>query len=201
MTLKADALAPFQPLRVHEHGQLVGALISRRHALGWLGVDLDERAGFCERYSSKAEVFRRPAGRPAWRFDVPSEVNPAGQIRASGMSDLWLGALGLALVLVDEATAKAIGAVPAPMRPPPPKPGAGGHTQGAQAARRIKSGKRSTMSIEAFAASERTRTLALSLKATVTGYSWLQDRPELRERAERIERELIDLADHIGEAA
>lgn len=197
-----DALPAFAPLVVHERGEIVSALVARRHALGWIGEDLDERAGWADRYTGKIEQPTRPSGRPSFRFDWPCEVTPAGVVQATGMGTVWLEALGLRLVLVDAATAKAIGAVPAPPPGPPEqrKPADGRATNGHRE-KRAAQGKQSTMTIQAYEAADRTRVASLSFKVAVSDHPFVGARPDLKAQAERIEAALIALADLIREAA
>lgn len=202
MPTRTDALAPFTPLLVSSRGQIVSSLVARRHALGWRGEDLDDRAGWAERYCSKIEQPTRPQGRPSFKFAWPCEINPAGAITATGMADVWLQALGLQLVLVDAATAESIGAVPAPEPGPPEqrKPADGRATNGHRE-KRLAQGKRSTMTIQAYEAADRTQVASLSFKVAVTDHPFLEARPDLKAQAERIEADLIALADLIREAA
>lgn len=201
-TLRADALAPFAPLIVHSRGDIAGALIARRHALGFTGEDLDERAGWADRYGAKLEQPNRPCGKAGFLFDYGTEVTPTGTLRASAMADVWCGSLGVRLVLVDEATACAIGAVPAPPRVPGEHLSrAGGDASPGHAAKRREQGRRSTMSLHAFEAADRTQVAAHSFKAAVVDHAWLADRPALKERAKDLERQLAELADDIREAA
>lgn len=202
MTQKADALAPFQPLIVHERGEIVSALVARRHSLRWTGEDLDERAGWADRYTGKIEKPMRPQGRPSFTFDWPAEVTPAGVIRPTGMGEVWMGALGLRLVLVDAETAKAIGAAPAPPPGPPEEhTSADGRASAGHREKRIARGKRSTMTIQAYEAADRTQVAGLSFRVAVTDHPFLDARPELKAQAEKIEADLAALADLIREAA
>lgn len=190
--------APFVPLVVDDRGSIVSALIHRRHDLGWSGEDLDERAGWADRYGAKLEVPQRPAGKLGFHFDFPSEVLPSGNIRPSGMASVWLQALGLRLVLVDEATAQSIGAVPAP---PPSRALAYQSTVApAHAAARISRGRSSAMSAPAYEAADRTLIARQAFRLAVTDHPWMAARPELRERAEAIERDMTALQQEIREA-
>lgn len=110
------ATEPFAPLIVHSRGDITGALVARREALGLTGEQVDDRAGFSERYTAKLEVPYAPCGKTGFIFSHPSEVLPTGSVRASGMSEVWLETLGLRLVLVDAETAEGIDAKPAPAR-------------------------------------------------------------------------------------
>lgn len=200
--MATDALPAFVPLVVHERGEIVSALVARRHALGWIGEYLDERAGWADRYTGKIEQPTRPSGRPSFHFDWPCEVTPAGVVRPTAMGAVWLESLGLRLVLVDAATAKAIGAVPAPPPGPPEhrKPADGRATNGHRE-KRTAQGKQSTVTISAYEAADRTRVASLSFKVAVTDHPFVEARPDLKAQAERIEAELTALADLIREAA
>lgn len=200
--MSTDALAAFPPLVVHERGEIVSALVARRHALELRGEDLDERAGWADRYTGKLEQSTRPSGRPSFHFDWPCEVNPAGVVRPTAMGAVWLEALGLRLVLVDAATAKAIGAVPAPPPGPPEarKPADGRATHGHRE-KRLAQGRQSTMTIQAYEAADRTQVASLSFKVAVTDHPFVESRPELKAQAERVAADLATLADLIREAA
>lgn len=195
-------LQPFAPLELTARGQIVGALIERRHALGWTGADLDDRAGWADRYGAKLEAPLRPQGKTGFHFDAPTEVCPSGSLRCSGMAEVWLHALGLRLVLVDAATAKAIGAVSAPVTAPTGKRNfADGSASAGHAARRQQHGKRSVVTIAGYEAADRTLVASLSFKVAVTDHPFLEARPDLKAEAERIEAGLAALADRIREAA
>lgn len=202
MTQKVDALAPFQPLELHARGQIIDALTQRRHALGWTGEDLDERAGWADRYAGKLEVPLRPAGRPSFHFAYGTIVTPTGACQPTAMGQVWLEALGLRLVLVDAATAAAIGAVPAPPASAPwvrqlrDANAIAGHRQA-----RISKGARSAVTISAFEAADRTQVASLSFRVAVTDHPFLEARPDLKAQAEKIEADLAALADLIREAA
>jgi hypothetical protein len=202
MTRADETLPGFTPLVVHERGEIVSALVERRHALNLRGEDLDEMAGWADRYTGKLEKPNRPSGRPSFHFDFPSEVTPAGAIRATAMGAVWLEALGLRLVLVDAATARAIGAVPAPAPIPATSyTPADGRASGGHRQQRLARGRRSTMTIQAYEAADRTQVASLAFKVAVTDHPFLVARPELRAPAERIEADLAALADLIREAA
>lgn len=188
----------FTPLEVDDRGGIVGALIQRRHALAWTGEDLDERAGWADRYGAKLEVPQRPAGKLGFHFDFPCEFLPSGNVRPSGMATVWLHALGLRLVLVDEETARSLGAVPAPeVRPL----ACGGTVAPAHAARRISRGQASAMSAPAYETADRTLVAREMFRLSITDHPWLSARPELRARAEAIERDMAELQREIREAA
>lgn len=190
---------PFQPLEVDDRSSIVGALVQRRRNLGWTGEDLDERAGWADRYGAKLEVPQRPAGKLGFHFDFPCEFLPSGNVRASGMATVWLQALGLRLVLVDEETARSIGAVPAPGV----RPSAYGRAVASahHAARRLFTGKASVMSAPAYETADRTLVAREMFRLSITDHPWLSARPELRARAEAIERDMAELQREIREAA
>lgn len=200
-TLAPDARAPFAPLIVHSRGDITSSLIARRHAIGWTGERLDERAGWADRYGAKLEQNRRPSGKAGFLFSFGTEVCPSGTLRASAMAEVWMEALGLRLVLVDNATAKAIGAVPAPAPVPGERLAAiGGSVAATHATKRKQDGRRSIMSLPAFEAADRTQVAALSFKVAVADHAWLAARPALREKAEDLVRQLDALAEDIREA-
>lgn len=181
-------------------GQIVDALIARRHDLGLTGEGLDQAAGWSDRYAGKLETPDRPQGRVAFHFDYGSEVLPTGNLRPTKMADIWTEALGLRLVLVDAATADAIGAKPAPPAIGKRRPGwTGGNVAHVHAERRKARGIRPAMTIAAYEAADRTRMTAQTFKASVADHPWLAERPALQERAAKIERDLLDLAGEIAE--
>jgi len=188
---------PFQPLEVDDRGSIVGALVQRRRNLGWTGEDLDERAGWADRYGAKLEVPHRPAGKLGFHFDSPCEFLPSGNVRPSGMATVWLHALGLRLVLVDEETARSIGSVPAPRVG---KTACGGAAL-AHAFKRISRGQASAMSAPAYETADRTLVAREMFRLSITDHPWLSARPELRARAEAIERDMAELQREIREAA
>lgn len=198
-----DDVPTFAPLVVSSRGQIVGALISRRHDLGLTGEQMDARINWSDRYSGKIERPNRPEGRPSFRFDFPCEVMPWGDIRPTGLSDFWLDALGVRLVLVDARTADAIGATPAPPHIAPVEriSSHGGDATTAHRARRKQNGKQSAVMIEAYAVADRTHIAALSFKVAVTDHPFVEMRPDLKAKAEAIESQLADLADLVREAA
>lgn len=198
-----DDVPTFSPLVVHSRGQIIGALITRRHELGLNGEQLDARIGWSERYVGKVERPNRPEGRPSFRFDFPCDVMPAGNIKPTALADCWLEALHVRLVLVDARTADAIGAMPAP---PPIAPVerisvTGGDATAAHRARRKKNGKQSAVMIEAYAVADRTQVASLSFRSAVIEHPFVGLRPDLKAKAEAIESQLADLADLVREAA
>ncbi|MBJ7484348.1 hypothetical protein [Brevundimonas sp.] len=79
-------------------------------------ADLDHRSGLQEGYSAKLMRPNMPQGRAGIHFKDVRDRTPAGDIEVSGASEFITHALGLRLVVVDEAQAEALGAVPAPRR-------------------------------------------------------------------------------------
>jgi hypothetical protein len=75
-----------------------------RLARGWTGEDLDNRAGCPDRYTAKLENPHATWGKRG--------------LHISDMWELWAQALGSRLVLMPAEMADAIGAKPAPARPP-----------------------------------------------------------------------------------
>jgi hypothetical protein len=101
---------PFPPVLIDSQGDLASALSIRRAAAGMTCEHLDDLAGFHERYTSKLENPESKSGRRSlW-------LSQRG-VTLTEMGSIWLQSLGLRLVLVDEATAGALGASPAPPRP------------------------------------------------------------------------------------
>ncbi|HWW12416.1 MAG TPA: hypothetical protein VN018_07860 [Brevundimonas sp.] len=193
---------PFAPLLVSDRSDITSALTQRRHDLGLSGEELDEIAGFSERYVSKLEVPMRAQGKLGFRFDQATDVTPTGVCRPSGMASIWMAALGVALVLVDQKTADSIGAVAAPKGPVRFQAGwtGGNASDGHRIKRRLK-GRHSAMTLPAFEVADRSEVAALSFSMAVTSHEFLANRPALQAQAEDIERRLRELADLIREAA
>lgn len=100
----------FQPVVIESQGDLSSVLAVRRGQAGLTCEQLDDVAGFHERYVTKLENPESRSGRRSlW-------ISNRG-VSLTAMGAIWLQSLGLRLVLVDEATAKELGAVPAPPRP------------------------------------------------------------------------------------
>ncbi len=202
MNQRTKALPPFTPVVVTDRSDITGTLVQRRHDLGLTGEELDEIAGFSERYVAKLEASLRPQGKLGFHFTQATDVTPTGVIRPSGMATVWMDALGVSLVLMDKKTADSIGAVPAP---PASVRFHGGWTGGNSAPghrqTRRKKGRCSSMTLPAFEAADRTEVAALSFSMTVTSHAFLADRPALQAQAEDIERRLRELAELIREVA
>lgn len=84
-----------KPVIISDEGVLVGLLRGRRQALGISQGELDDRLGWPDGYSAKAEAPERKYGRRvAWGI--------------SSFLSYWLEGLGLSLVLMDKAEAEAM---------------------------------------------------------------------------------------------
>lgn len=188
---------PFQPLVVHDRGQLVDALISRRHACGMRGEDLDDRAGWADRLTAKLERPTAPSARAGFHFSVPTEMLPTGEVRVTGTGAVWLQALGLRFVLVDEATAERIGAVDAPTTPAQHPRRTGGDCTSAHATARQQRGIVPTMSAPAYETADRLFVARAGFRATITEHPWVAARPELQARAQAIEEAMAKLYEDV----
>lgn len=184
--------APFRPLIVHERGSIAHVLAERRQALGLTGEELDDIAGFSDRYTAKLETPAAPQGRFGLHFDFPSEFLPGGRVRCSGMGEIWLQTLGVRLVLVDASTAEAIGAVPAPLRPPRPE----GSSQ--HAIRRQKRGKPAAMSASQYEALDRTLVAKEAFRAAIIDHPFVDADATLKAEAAAIEEAMAALYKRIG---
>jgi hypothetical protein len=180
--MKTDA--PFAPVIVHERGQIAALLAARRAALGLTCEELDARVGFSDRYAAKLEHPSRPQGRQGFHFYWPSEALPGGGIRCTGMAELWLQGLGLRLVLVDEATADRIGAVPAPAQVEPVH-GTRANTRH-HADRRHAKGKPAAMSMSQVEALDRTLVARESFTSAIAEHPFVQSSPALKDEAQAI---------------
>lgn len=194
-------LPPFAPLLVDDRSGIAGALIDRRHALGWTCEDLDDRAGWADRYATKLEAQRRPSSKLGFHFSWPTEVLPSGVIRPSGMAVIWVHSLGLRLVLVDEATADRLGAVPATGQPLSRTGHTGGNAGPGHARRRREKGIVPVMTAAAYETADRTLVATQTFNAAVTRHPWIAERPDLRAKAEAVEAVMAALYEQIREAA
>lgn len=104
-------VSTFPPTIVNSRAEIAGFLQGLREAAGMTCEAFDYHAGFSDRYVSKMEHGDKPQGRQGFY------ISP-GRIGMSAMAEVWLDALGVALVLMDLDQAAAIGAVPCPPRPP-----------------------------------------------------------------------------------
>lgn len=100
------------PVIVHSRADIASLLRAHRIASNETCEQFDGRAGWSDRYVTKAEHLYRA------RIDVtpPCDAAPDGDIPMSFMAEVWLETAGLALVLLPAELARSIGAVPAPKR-------------------------------------------------------------------------------------
>ena len=185
--------APFAPLVVHARGDIAHVLAARREALGFTCEAFDGFVGWADRYCAKIEHGDRPQGRLGLHFDFPSDFTPGGGVRCSGMGQLWLEALGVRLVLVDAATADAIGARPAPPKPVNTNPAAEAHAR-----KRTKMGRYSAMSASAYEALDRTHVAAEAFRAAVVDHPYITANQALKAEAEAVEEAMRALYQRIG---
>lgn len=108
----ADAYAINHPVIVHSRADIASLMRAHRIASGETCEAFDARAGWSDRYVTKAEHEVRAR----ITVEAPSERNPDGMISTSFMAEVWLETAGLRLVLMPAELAATIGAVPAPKR-------------------------------------------------------------------------------------
>ena len=89
------------PIIVHSRADIAGQLAQARRDQGMTCEALDYRAGFSDRYVTKMENGGKPGMRQGFHI--------------SPMAEVWLSALGFALVLMRTAQAEEIGAVACPV--------------------------------------------------------------------------------------
>ena len=105
---------PFQPTIVTGNLDLASALWGRRDALMLTAEQVDDLAGFQERYTAKLEQGDQPWGRGSLRVTGSTDTHPAGRVLLSFLGGIWLETLGLRLVVMSAEQAERLGAVPAP---------------------------------------------------------------------------------------
>jgi len=112
-----------QPVIVHSRADIASLLRSHRMAVQMTCEDLDDRAGWSDRYATKLEHGDTKSGKAGFVIAPPTTDNPAdptsgfsGRITVSMMGDVWLESLGLCLVLMPVQRATEIGAVMAPRK-------------------------------------------------------------------------------------
>lgn len=101
-----------QPVIVTSRSDIASLLRAHRIASNETCEQFDGRAGWSDRYVTKAEHEYRAR----ITIDPPSPTHPDGEIGLSFMAEVWLETAGIALVLMPAELAKSIGAVPAPKR-------------------------------------------------------------------------------------
>ena len=114
-----DAYLITSPLRVTSRADIASALRAHRVAMGMTCEQFDAAAGWSDRYTTKLEhgPERQISGKRGFHIVAPCSDNPedgprySGTIAASFMADVWLQTARLALVLMPEDQARAIGAV------------------------------------------------------------------------------------------
>lgn len=101
-----------QPVIVHSRADIASLLRAHRIASNETCEQFDGRAGWSDRYVTKAEHEYRAR----ITIDPPSPEHEDGQIALSFMAEVWLETAGIALVLMPAELAASIGAVPAPRK-------------------------------------------------------------------------------------
>jgi hypothetical protein len=107
-----QAHAITQPYIVHSRADIASMLRAHRIASGLTCEQFDGRAGWSDRYVTKAEHEYRAR----ITIDPPSTDKPDGDIALSFMAEVWLETAGIALVLMPAELAASLGAVPAPRK-------------------------------------------------------------------------------------
>jgi len=100
------------PVIVHSRADIASLLRAHRIASNETCEQFDGRAGWSDRYVTKAEHGYRAR----ITIDPPSGASPDGEISLSFMAEVWLETAGVALVLMPADMAASLGAVPAPKR-------------------------------------------------------------------------------------
>lgn len=101
-----------QPVIVHSRADIASLLRAHRIASNETCEQFDGRAGWSDRYVTKAEHGYRAR----ITIDPPALDRPDGEISLSFMAEVWLETAGVALVLMPADMAASLGAVPAPRR-------------------------------------------------------------------------------------
>jgi hypothetical protein len=102
------------PTIVRSRADIATILQGLRYDANLTGEELDDIAGFSDRYTAKMEAGDAPQGRKGF-------IIAPGRISMSAMAEIWLDTLGVSLVLVTTDQAAAMGAVECD-RTPRPKP-------------------------------------------------------------------------------
>jgi hypothetical protein len=101
---------------VRSRADIAGILQGLRYAAKLTGEEMDDIAGFSDRYTAKLEAGGAPQGRRGF-------IIQPGRISMSPMAEIWLDTLGVSLVLMTTDQAAEIGAVECdrtPRQKPPP---------------------------------------------------------------------------------
>jgi hypothetical protein len=104
------------PTIVRSRSDVAGILQGLRYAAKLTGEEMDDIAGFSDRYTAKLEAGGAPQGRRGF-------IIQPGRISMSPMAEIWLDTLGVSLVLMTTDQAAEIGAVECdrtPRQKPPP---------------------------------------------------------------------------------
>jgi hypothetical protein len=101
-----------RPILVHSRADIASLLRAHRIASNETCEQFDGRAGWSDRYVTKAEHEYRAR----ITIDPPTPDKPDGDIALSFMAEVWLETAGIALVLMPAELAKSLGAVPAPRK-------------------------------------------------------------------------------------
>jgi len=101
-----------RPVIVHSRADIASLLRAHRIASNETCEQFDGRAGWSDRYVTKAEHGYRAR----ITIDPPAPDRPDGEISLSFMAEIWLETAGVALVLMPADMAASLGAVPAPKR-------------------------------------------------------------------------------------
>ncbi len=153
-------------------------------------ADLDA-TGLQDGYTAKLLRPNMPQGRCGITFRAVSDRTPAGDIEVSGASEFLTRALGLRLIVVDEAQAAALGAVPAPRRSAAP---ATIHHE------RARAGKARRMTCGQHEALHGAKVAADLLKVSVQEHPFIAEDPVLKLEADAIAALLGDLSRRIAAA-
>lgn len=106
--------ARFPPTQVTDVLDLASVLYGRRDQLALTAEEVDDLAGFQERYTGKLENPDQPWGRGSLAARLPSDAHPAGAVKLNAMATIWVQTLGLRLVLMTAEDADRFGVRPAP---------------------------------------------------------------------------------------
>jgi hypothetical protein len=105
------------PTIVSSRADIARVLQGLRYDAKLTGEEMDDLAGFSDRYTAKLEAGGAPQGRRGFIIEP-------GRIKVSPMADIWRDTLGVRLVLMTNDQAAALGAVNC-ARMPRPKPAPG----------------------------------------------------------------------------
>jgi hypothetical protein len=190
MTVKTE-VPLWTPLIVNCRGSLADALQDRRVTIGMTMSELDYRAGLQDGYASKLCRPNMPQGRAGVHFRDVRDRTPAGDVEVTGASEFLTHALGLRLVVVDEAQAQALGATPAPRRSP---------AASSRHHEKIRYGKARRMTCGQHEVLHGAKVAADLLEVSVVRHPFVSEDPVLKAEAEAIAALLADLYRRIAAA-